>query len=120
MALSLVERKLLRRALHALQEEQEHYICDAINGAHVPAEDETSVQNAKIRLCDFIQTHLFPSATLGGWIVHQSPRGRHYVPTAEALREARIAWVKWMLEEDYEIPDAAKEELERCIGRPIR
>lgn len=120
MALSLVERKLLSHAAHALQEEQVHYICDAINDAHVPGEDEADVQHAKFRLCHFIQTQLFPSATLGGWIVSQSPRGQHYVPTSEALREARIAWVKWMLGEVYEIPCAAKEELARCIGRAIR
>lgn len=104
MALSKIERALLKNARTLIATQQERYICLALATAAMSAgyrlisagrraeAEETHAAGERLR--HYIANALDGYSSLDAWYV------THSLPsTAAALRAARLAWIDWMLGE---------------------
>lgn len=103
MALSTLERELLIAARAHIKSRQCRYICLALrHAAYFDFHGVPTVYIASERLRTYIMTALgldasgWPIVGLEAWCrVHN-----HRLVSPEKQREARLAWIDWMLEEE--------------------
>src|ERR1700756_2172544 len=96
MALNQVERKILERARELIRDRGYKYVCYAINDIQLQEVPKAEVISAKYRLKKYIERKLGEHPTLGSWAA-QKHSGRWM--NEDLQREARIAWITWMLDE---------------------
>lgn len=103
MALTVIERKLLEFARDRIREGKDTYICYAIDKSIVRtknASDKQAVREAKYRLRAYVHDKIKGFATLGSYMADQYDT--QYM-SSELQREARVAWITWMLGEKVQV-----------------
>lgn len=78
------------------------YICYAIDKAYATTYDIQKLRDAKQRLIGYVNGSLEGSGTLGSWLMERSGLFMPY----ELQKEARIAWLTWMLGEEVVLKKA--------------
>jgi hypothetical protein len=96
MALTAIEREVLKVARESIRENHYDFVCHAIEFAEVPDAPLDDLNLAKNRLRNYVLDSLGSFSTLGVWIARRN-RGRWKSETY--VRNARIAWITWMLGE---------------------
>lgn len=98
MTLNVLERKILESAREMVRNGRESHICYAIDKATVPTYDSHRRISAKIRLRNYISKMLEGRGTLGFYLMKKYRQEKF--PADSLLREARVAWITWMLGEE--------------------
>jgi hypothetical protein len=90
------EREMLIAARTLIACGEERFICIALINI-----DERSDTNDGERLRQYISEQLAPWGTLSSWQLHIGFASRDYDPDKwkDQLRQDRIAWIDWMLDE---------------------
>jgi allophanate hydrolase subunit 1 len=96
MALTAIERKVLKAARESIRAKRHEFVCHAIEFAQVPDVPQEKLRLAKARLCSYVSNSIGGFSTLGIWIAHWN---RGHWKSAIYERNARIAWITWMLGE---------------------
>jgi hypothetical protein len=99
MALTDIERRILETARDAIRSGRNTYVCVAIDKAVIPRKYD-QVRSAKGRLRRYVERSLAGHLTLDGWL---SANKRTSWRTKARKRKARIAWISWMLGEDFNL-----------------
>lgn len=100
MALTALERKILESARQEVRARKQKFICYAIKAARIYGEPAQEVRAARLRLTKYVMDCLGDyHSTLGSWLADRSD-GRWM--DDDLQREARIAWITWMLGEKVE------------------
>ena len=94
MALTAIEREVLKVARESIRTKKYEFVCHAIEFAQVPDAPLGELILAKNRLCAYVRESLRGFCTLGIWIAH---RNRWRCKSERYERNARIAWITWML-----------------------
>lgn len=113
MALSTVERRILIAARNRLKEHKNTYICTAIEAVRIARACREEVAAAKTRLRRYIVARLEGYSSLNGWLNEGAEIGEGV--GGFLAREARIAWITWMLGEEPEFDESVKEHLDRFM-----
>jgi hypothetical protein len=116
MALSIVERKVLEAARLSIKNQKERYICYAIDRANPPYYDMEKLKEAKRRLMAYVMSSLEGSATLAVWAAERN--GKRWL-SFDLQREARIAWITWMLDEQVVVDVKTRREFTIYLN-PLR
>lgn len=115
MALSTVERRILIAARNRLKEHQNFFICGAIDKVRISRACREEVADAKERLKKYIMARLEGQSTLSGWLNVGTQFGDGV--SSFLIREARIAWLTWMLGEEPEFDENVKKALDAFVAR---
>jgi hypothetical protein len=99
MALNDIERKILESVRRSIQAKNQTYICYAIDRARVRWNNRQDVYDAKNRLKNYIHRKLEGNGTLGYWLALKHRHDMLFMDKG-LQREARIAWITWMLGEE--------------------
>jgi hypothetical protein len=99
MALTDIERRILETARDDIRSGRNTYVCFAIDKAVIPRKYD-QVRSAKGRLIRYVERSLAGHLTLDGWL---SANKRTSWRTKARKRKARIAWISWMLGEDFNL-----------------
>ncbi len=99
-------RELLIEARRRISENQNTFICAAIQEAEEERRDEDRVWgyfDASYALRSWIADMLLPYSTYGHWVRYEHKQlrlGLLVFELNEKEREGRLAWIDWMLEQD--------------------
>jgi hypothetical protein len=118
MALSELERAVLRKAQDALRLKKAVFVCYAIDYACVPGSNPDDLRKAKKRLTRYVMKRLSGRATVAQWFFRKYERWLDN----DIQRKVRIAWISWMLGEEPVFDGNTKRVLESYMnplcGRP--
>lgn len=113
MALNKIERRLLEEVRESLIARKYFYICYAIAGVkRIPGVKQDDLESAKNRLIGYILEKLSPHVSLTGWLHDMA--GGYCELSFDFQREARLAWVAWMLGENPVISETSKAEIRKA------
>jgi hypothetical protein len=104
MALNAIERKILESARRLIKARKQSHICYAIDSAIVRGSNLQEVREAKSRLKNYIHRRLDGYATLGYWLARKRRHDGLFMDN-RLQREARVAWIAWMLGEPVNISE---------------
>ncbi len=96
--LNAIEREILEAARKSIQNGNHRYVCYAIRDATIVDATRKELAPAKDRLTEYVETSLGIFSTLGTWLASRG-HGTSRSDYNDFLREARIAWISWMLGE---------------------
>jgi hypothetical protein len=109
MALTAIEREILKVARDKIINGQDAYICHAINKTRFISGNQHEVWCARQRLRAYIMKKLNGYSSLGMYL---SNKYRQEELPYDLQREARIAWITWMLGEKFEFDAKTKRQFE--------
>lgn len=107
MALTEIERKVLKSVRQALVSFRVSYICHGIQVAKVRGVKAYELDAAKRKLRCYVMRRLGDHATLGSWLAARNYE--RWMPDY-LMRKARIAWIDWMLDKDFKLDDTTRRE----------
>lgn len=116
MALSSLERRILVVARLMIEGGKETFLCHAIKKAYLDEVADEEVLEAKGRLLDYIKSMLDGSMTLGTWLTAKFPQ-ENWCFDYNLQRTIRVAWVSWILEEDFWIPHRILRKIRKKVKR---
>lgn len=99
--LSKVEQDILKAARQAIIAGRNKYLCCAIDGVRLYGVSYRESRAAKNRLTRYISRSLDGHITLGTWL--KSKRMYHKWGAEYRQIKARVAWVDWMLGEEFNL-----------------
>ena len=101
--LTMLERstciKLLKSAKNKLKRYEEKYICDAIAMSERNMQGTQVGINMDFYLREWVMSGLGGYVTYGQWLTNKYPKKVTSSTFTYQVRQARIAWVEWMINE---------------------